>query len=1098
MTQPDKTAMLSSPLNLRAPSNRATLALTLVLLLLAAAPAFGVSAAPSNFPGGLLNYQTPVGSGFSGPCGVAVDKAGDVFVADPGAAKVYEIVAVNGAVSASSTVNPIGNRTFNQPCGLAVDASGNVFVTDKGTGGGEVYEIEATNGVVSSSSKVVTIDSFYGPIGLAFDASGNLFVADYDGKTVYEIPATGGVIVINTNAVPVGSGFKGPFSVTVDASGDVFVADNYYAGGYIGNVYEIVAVSGVVSATSTVNQVGSGFILPSGVVLDGFGNLYVSDSFSGKLYAVDGAGGFSSSSLVYTISSSFSYVYGPYGLAMDGNGNIFVADNWGATVYQIATRAVNFGSAAVGVRSAALPLSFIAASGGELGSWSVVNDNASGNAFALASGTTCIRNNTYSKGQSCTIAVNFTPRQAGVSSGALILKDASGTPVITAFLTGTGTAPQISFMPGSQSAALNGTKFGWPDSIAVDAAGNLFIADPWTTSICELAAGSNACYWLGDFNAPEGVAVDGAGNIYVADVGDNNNPAVYLLVPGNGGYSQFTFASDFSAPTGVAVDGSGNVYVADDGAGAIYKLSPNFDYSYVQTTIATGLANPWAVAVDGSGNLFVAGNGTASNPGHVYMLTLTGNEYTVSTLGSGWLDPNAIAVDAAGAIFVADDADSDGKGFVDVLHPTVSGGVTTYAQDTMVSSKQVADPEGIALDQKGNLYVVDGLYGTENAYKFDYADPPSLSFAGTTVGVTSADSPQTVYALNIGNAPLNIAAVGFPASFPQDGSASSDCAAGASLAPATACSLTIDFLPRAAGTNAGVVSLKDNSLNAAAVQQNIHSSGVGAATAAVLGSPVAGATLAAANQTFTWNSVAGATGYTLYLGTTGVGAANLLDAHTAATTVTAANLPTNGQPVYARLWTNFSGVWTYNDYTFTAASPAALTSPTPGTAFTGASVTFTWAPVAGATSYSLYLGTSVGAGNLLDAHTTATTATATNLPANGKPVYARLWTNVNGVWSYNDYTFTAVSPAALTSPAPGTAFTSTSVTFTWNPVAGATSYTLYLGSTGVGAGNLLDAHTTATTVTAANLPANGLPVYARLWTNVNGVWTYNDYTFTAK
>ena len=261
---------------------------------------------------------------------------------------------------------------------------------------------------------------------------------------------------------------------------------------------------------------------------------------------------------------------------------------------------------------------------------------------------------------------------------------------------------------------------------------------------------------------------------------------------------------------------------------------------------------------------------------------------------------------------------------------------------------------------------------------------------------------------------------------------------------------------------------------------------------ATLTSPTQGATFDGASETFTWVPVAGATSYTLYLGSS-VGAGNLLDAHTTATTITADYLPVNGQTVYARLYTSFNGVWKYTDSTFTAHGPATLTSPTHGATFDGAIETFTWAPIIGATSYTLYLGsTGVGSGNLLDAHTTSTTVTATQLPINGMPVYARLWTNVNGVWKYTDSTFNAHSPAMLTSPTQGGTLDGASQTFTWNGIAGVTSYSLYLGSTGVGAGNLLDAHTTATTVTATHLPVNGGTIYARLFTNVNGTWNYID------
>ncbi|MFZ1087200.1 MAG: hypothetical protein WAN35_19730 [Terracidiphilus sp.] len=287
------------------------------------------------------------------------------------------------------------------------------------------------------------------------------------------------------------------------------------------------------------------------------------------------------------------------------------------------------------------------------------------------------------------------------------------------------------------------------------------------------------------------------------------------------------------------------------------------------------------------------------------------------------------------------------------------------------------------------------------------------------------------------------------------------------------------------------------STNGGALWTPLGSAGV----PATLTSPLQGATLAGSSQTFNWDPVVGATGYTLYLGSTGMGSANLNNSKAITSTTTTVNsLPVNGATIYARLWTNFNGVYKFTDSTFTAASPATLTAPTQGATLDGASETFTWAAIPGVTGYSLFLGsTGAGSANLLDAHTTATNLTANNLPLNGETIYARLWTNVKGVYTYTDSTLIAALPAALTAPAQGSIFTSNSQTFTWTFIPGVTGYALYLGSTGAGSGNLYDSKAiTATTVTVNNLPINGKPIYARLWTNVSGVYTYNDYTFTAK
>ena len=86
----------------------------------------------------------------------------------------------------------------------------------------------------------------------------------------------------------------------------------------------------------------------------------------------------------------------------------------------------------------------------------------------------------------------------------------------------------------------------------------------------------------------------------------------------------------------------------------------------------------------------------------------------------------------------------------------------------------------------------------------------------------------------------------------------------------------------------------------------------------------------------------------------------------------------------------------------------------------------------------------------------------------------------------------------LTSPTPASTFTSSSVTFTWSAVSGATDYALWLGSTGVGSNNLgSSGGTTATSFTKTGLPTNGETIYVRLWTTLGDVSVHADYTFIA-
>jgi hypothetical protein len=216
-------------------------------------------------------------------------------------------------------------------------------------------------------------------------------------------------------------------------------------------------------------------------------------------------------------------------------------------------------------------------------------------------------------------------------------------------------------------------------------------------------------------------------------------------------------------------------------------------------------------------------------------------------------------------------------------------------------------------------------------------------------------------------------------------------------------------------------------------------------------------------------------------------------------------LPTNAETLYLRLNSKVNGVWQYHDYTYTAsgATPAALSTPTPGSTLTSSSVAFAWSGGVGVSEYELWVGsTGAGSSNLFyPGLTMSISETATGLPTNGETLYVRLNSKVNGVWQYHDYTYIAKggTPATLTSPAPASALTSSSVTFAWDGGVAVSEYELWVGSTGVGSSNLLyPGLTTSTSETVTGLPTNGETLYVRLFSKIDGAWQYHDYTYTAE
>jgi hypothetical protein len=914
-------------------------------------------------------------------------------------------------------------------------------------------------------------------------------------------------------------------------------------------------------------------------------------------------------------------------------------------VKEILATGTNLGKVNLASTSAFLPLQFTFVTAGTGISSSVLTQGATGLDFADAGTGSCTTNGTsytYSAGDICTVNVAFTPRYAGLRLGAVqVFSAENGDVLATAPIYGIGVGAQIGFASGAQAVvgrdlgqtigvavdgagdlfigdATNGrvveapvgggpqatvaTGLDNPGEIAVDGAGDVFIADANNARVVELPAGGAPQTTVGSgLVAPYGVAVDGAGDVFISDF--NNNKVVD--VPGNGS-AQITVVTGLTLPKGIALDGAGDIFIANDGGGNVLE-APAGGGSL--KAVGSGFSEPQAVAVDAAGDVFVADEGNSS------LVEVPAGGGAQILLGNGEFNgPEGVAVDAAGNLFVADTFNdrvvelpfslppsvvfSSGGGTQTVTlesignlplalpgieqetNPTISDSSfvlnTTGATACAVVTASAAIPGTLtpgftcALPinfsptnggtQSGTLVLTDNslnasptvftsqtipLSGTANANlpAITWASPAAISYgtalsatqlnatanvpgsfsynpaAGTQLGAgthtlsvtftptntTSYTTASTTVTLTVNQAVPAIAwatpaaitygtplsATQLDATSPVAGTFVYSPPAGTGLTAGSQ-TLSVTFTP---------TDTTDYTTATATVQLTVEP-----ATLAALTTPTPGSTLAGSSVTFTWTAGAGVTEYELLLGTTGVASANLYTSgHTTATSVNVTGLPEVGVKVYARLLSEIAGAWQSVDYTYTESGTPVLpvlTTPAPGSVLSGPSVAFTWTAGAGPAAYQLWLGTTgVGSQNLYDSGaTTATTETVSGLPANGAPVYARLWWEISGVWQSADYIYfeagTPVPPALIT-PVPGRILSGSTVAFAWTPSAGVTDYQLWLGSTGVGAQNLYDSGATkATTVTVSGLPTNGVTLYARLWWEVSGVWTSADYTYT--
>jgi large repetitive protein len=164
-------------------------------------------------------------------------------------------------------------------------------------------------------------------------------------------------------------------------------------------------------------------------------------------------------------------------------GNLFVADQGNNTVKEIMTPGVNFGTAAINTAPPlTIPLSFTFDTADTIVAPAVLTQGAASLDFADAgTGDTCTAG-THAQGTTCTLYVSFTPQFSGVRYGAATLNDSTGAAIATAYFYGTGSGPQVTFNPATQTTLGGG--FSNPQGVAVDGSGNVFVAD--TTVVKEI------------------------------------------------------------------------------------------------------------------------------------------------------------------------------------------------------------------------------------------------------------------------------------------------------------------------------------------------------------------------------------------------------------------------------------------------------------------------------------------------------------------------------------------------------------------------------------------------------------------------------------
>jgi len=310
---------------------------------------------------------------------------------------------------------------------------------------------------------------------------------------------------------------------------------------------------------------------------------------------------------------------------------------------------------------------------------------------------------------------------------------------------------------GGDGGAAIACELNYPTGVAVDNAGNIYIADAWNNRIRRVdaagiittIAGTDTVGYSGDGGAatlaalhyPTGVAVDQYNNVYIADTWNNtirkiNASGIITTIAGNGagGYTGDGLpatAEELYYPSGLAIDNSGNVFIADvsnqrirkiNAGGIISTVAGVGQYGYggdgAAATLA-GLGSPVGVAVDNAGNVYIADEGdsrirkvdTAGIISTVAGTDISGYSGDGGPASAAMIyDPYGLAIDNAGNIYFTDAGNSlirkiSASGVIN----TIAGNDTAgYNGDAIApTASEINDPYGITIDHLGNIYFAD-------------------------------------------------------------------------------------------------------------------------------------------------------------------------------------------------------------------------------------------------------------------------------------------------------------------------------------------------------------------------------------------------------
>ncbi|HVX52087.1 MAG TPA: hypothetical protein VHB48_18150, partial [Chitinophagaceae bacterium] len=651
----------------------------------------------------------------------------------------YNYLGDNGAATKAGLFSPYA---------VAVDANGNVYIAT--TKDNLVRKVNALTQVIATIAGTGVSGysgdggpaaaaqlSFYNSLpDIATDKKNNVYISDYGNNCIRKIDAqTNKISTIAGTGVAGYSGdggaakaakLNGPAGIAVDTAGNIYFADNN------NNVIRKIDASTLKISTIAGNgdfgysgdggaATAAAMLYPECVAVDKKGNVYISDVYNNVIRMVDAA-----TQKISTVAGNGSHGYGgdgglatsavlgyTAGVCVDTAGNIYIADQSNNRIRKVAAGTKKISTiAGTGIQG-------FSGDGGAAVSAQIkkpvyVQVDTKGNVYIADMGNNRIRKIAAADNTINTIAGDGTDGFTGA--------------------------------PDALQAQLQ------PQSVALDASGNLYIADGYYYDVRTVNVANSSYVFAGSpnpdykyaskgyagngglassalYNAPLGIAVDASNNVYIADVFNNvvrkiaYNTKIVTNVAGNGtaGYAGDNAAATSASlnnPYGIAIDKSGNLYIADALNNRVRKVAAA---TQTITTIAgTGAAGnsgdgsaatsaqlkmPAGVAVDTAANVFILDRGNK----RIRMISAVTQK--ISTVLNNGHVLSGIAVDVTGNVYVSDSTAGSvirltAKTYKDSL---VAGSFTPgYADNASVATLgKLNYPGGLVVSSNGDVYVAD-------------------------------------------------------------------------------------------------------------------------------------------------------------------------------------------------------------------------------------------------------------------------------------------------------------------------------------------------------------------------------------------------------